>query len=247
MDYQGFSRELTDADVQELRSAWGQQLGLELSAREIVYLAERALTLEAICHGRIGTSIQDMVVRVLVALAALDQSDVVVRGAHLVEIGLMFGISLGALYDACVGRAKRVFVTGIDPMTGYYGDEKRDPVTGAAVSLGVVNRNMEFMHIPKDRMGIIVERSASAVEEVASLEREIDMLIIDGDHSYEAVKADYDLYSPLMRPGGFIVFDDYGVDEWPDVSACVDEEVVGSPGVELVRSGWRSAVFRITK
>jgi len=36
----------------------------------------------------------------------------------------------------------------------------------------------------------------------------LDLLFIDGDHSYEGVKADFDNYSPLVRPGGLIVFHD---------------------------------------
>jgi predicted O-methyltransferase YrrM len=36
----------------------------------------------------------------------------------------------------------------------------------------------------------------------------IDVLFIDGDHTYEGVKADYELYSPLVRPGGVIGFHD---------------------------------------
>ncbi len=36
----------------------------------------------------------------------------------------------------------------------------------------------------------------------------IDFLFIDGDHSYDAVKRDFELYTPLMNPGGEIVFHD---------------------------------------
>jgi len=36
----------------------------------------------------------------------------------------------------------------------------------------------------------------------------IDMLFIDGDHTYEGVKADYELYAPLVRSGGIIGFHD---------------------------------------
>jgi len=50
----------------------------------------------------------------------------------------------------------------------------------------------------------------------ASLERvktllggnQLDLLFIDGDHSYEGVKADFNLYSGLVRPDGLIVFHD---------------------------------------
>jgi predicted O-methyltransferase YrrM len=36
----------------------------------------------------------------------------------------------------------------------------------------------------------------------------IDVLFIDGDHSGESVRRDYELYSPLVRTGGLIVFHD---------------------------------------
>jgi len=38
--------------------------------------------------------------------------------------------------------------------------------------------------------------------------RDLDFLFIDGDHSYEGVKQDFDMYSPLVRPGGVIAFHD---------------------------------------
>ena len=36
----------------------------------------------------------------------------------------------------------------------------------------------------------------------------IDFLFIDGDHRYAGVKADYELYAPLVRKGGIIAFHD---------------------------------------
>jgi predicted O-methyltransferase YrrM len=36
----------------------------------------------------------------------------------------------------------------------------------------------------------------------------VDFLFIDGDHTYEGVKKDWEMYSPLVRPGGLIVFHD---------------------------------------
>ena len=38
--------------------------------------------------------------------------------------------------------------------------------------------------------------------------RPIDALFIDGDHTYNGVRMDYDLYRPLVRPGGVIAFHD---------------------------------------
>jgi cephalosporin hydroxylase len=36
----------------------------------------------------------------------------------------------------------------------------------------------------------------------------VDLLFIDGDHTYEGVKKDWEMYSPLVRSGGLIVFHD---------------------------------------
>jgi len=36
----------------------------------------------------------------------------------------------------------------------------------------------------------------------------VDFLFIDGDHTYEGVKADFEMYSSLVRPGGLIAFHD---------------------------------------
>jgi cephalosporin hydroxylase len=36
----------------------------------------------------------------------------------------------------------------------------------------------------------------------------LDFLFIDGDHSYEGVRADFKNYAELVRPGGFVAFHD---------------------------------------
>lgn len=38
--------------------------------------------------------------------------------------------------------------------------------------------------------------------------REVDFLFIDGDHSYEGVKSDFEMYSQLVRDGGLVAFHD---------------------------------------
>lgn len=53
----------------------------------------------------------------------------------------------------------------------------------------------------------------------------IDVLLIDGDHSFEGVSLDFYRYSPLVKPGGLILFHDIrpepnpgNVPDWPDDS-----------------------------
>lgn len=38
--------------------------------------------------------------------------------------------------------------------------------------------------------------------------RRLDLLFIDGDHSYEGVGKDFEMYAPLVRPGGLIALHD---------------------------------------
>ncbi len=38
--------------------------------------------------------------------------------------------------------------------------------------------------------------------------RSIDFLFIDGDHTYGGVKQDWEMYAPMVRPGGLIAFHD---------------------------------------
>jgi predicted O-methyltransferase YrrM len=38
--------------------------------------------------------------------------------------------------------------------------------------------------------------------------RPVDFLMIDGDHTYEGVACDYEMYGPLVAPGGVIAFHD---------------------------------------
>jgi predicted O-methyltransferase YrrM len=42
---------------------------------------------------------------------------------------------------------------------------------------------------------------------------EIDLLFIDGEHSRRQVEAEYRAYRPLVRPGGFILFDDIALSQ----------------------------------
>jgi len=52
---------------------------------------------------------------------------------------------------------------------------------------------------------------------------EVDAVYIDGDHSYEACRSDYDLWAPRLKKGGLLFFHDYGTPHTPGVVKAVDE------------------------
>lgn len=50
----------------------------------------------------------------------------------------------------------------------------------------------------------------------------IDLLYVDGQHSYSAVALDLDLWAPKVRPGGIVLCHDYNV---PQIKKAVDERL----------------------
>lgn len=65
--------------------------------------------------------------------------------------------------------------------------------------------------------------STEVVGEVESHTSSLDLLFIDGDHSYEGVKADWNAYNQFLKPGSFIVFHDSG---WAEgVKRVIREDV----------------------
>ncbi len=58
-----------------------------------------------------------------------------------------------------------------------------------------------------------MSQNAKSLEQVKNITPELDFVFIDGNHMYEYVKKDYEMYSPLVRKGGIIAFHDIGLNE----------------------------------
>ncbi len=72
-----------------------------------------------------------------------------------------------------------------------------------------------------------------------------DWVYVDGNHLYEFVSADLELYGPKVRDGGLLAGDDYGVQGWWEdgVTRAVDEFVAGR-GYEVVSLAANQFVLR---
>lgn len=60
-------------------------------------------------------------------------------------------------------------------------------------------------------------------------EKNIDILFIDGNHNYESVKTDYILWSPLIIPGGTIVFHDVAAAHTNGPLRVMEEYIFNNP------------------
>ena len=66
--------------------------------------------------------------------------------------------------------------------------------------------------------------STEVVERVRAITDTLDLLFIDGDHSYQGVKADWEAYKGFLTPGSIVIFHDYG---WADgVKRVIQEDVM---------------------
>jgi predicted O-methyltransferase YrrM len=233
-----FTRLMSYSDAKALSDYWNERLDLEIAPKHIQYMARKLLVIEAIGAGRIATSVGDAMIRAF-ATRSINRAEV-----QVLEIGTLFG--LGALF---VGEAARPFfdhveLTLIDPLDGYYGGLQVDPPTGLTVTRSVLESNVDRLAWPRDDVRIL--QGYSTEDEILSQasDREYDVLILDGDHSYDGIRLDFERYAHLVRQGGLLVVDDYGTPDWPDVGRYADDVIRFDPRFDFVGSGLRTAVFR---
>lgn len=76
----------------------------------------------------------------------------------------------------------------------------------------VANQNANLFN--KNNYDFLIKRANSQSSKTRDFVKQffangVDLLFIDGDHHYSPVMRDFELYSPLVNVGGFIIFDDY--------------------------------------
>lgn len=127
-------------------------------------------------------------------LAAVLERAIALNPSVIVEIGCMAGGTLYAWREIC----DEVYGITLPPPNPDYPKQH-----GASVLLGDSHEQAAIDWLREALAG-----------------RPIDVLHIDGDHSYDGVRADWEMYSPLVRPGGLILIH--------DVANSIDAPDVGS-------------------
>ena len=93
------------------------------------------------------------------------------------------------------------------------------------VPFDVVRRNIEKFNIHDNNFTYIHGNSheLETFKTLLSVTKDIDILFIDGGHEYLDALSDFGVYRQLVNKGGYIVFDDYGDDNYPGVRQAVHE------------------------
>jgi predicted O-methyltransferase YrrM len=120
------------------------------------------------------------------------------RLGTVVEIGTAGG---GTLLGWCALARADATIVSIDLPGGPFGGspEDRSPILRSFAAPG------QALHLL--RMDSARRRTYDEVQRLLG-DRRIDLLYIDGDHSYYGVRTDLLLYAPLVREGGLVVLHD---------------------------------------
>lgn len=117
----------------------------------------------------------------------------------VVEIGTDQG---GSLYTYCQAADPEATIVSIDKPFGKFGTTVQERVPERVKTY--VQGAQSLHRLSRDSHRKSTRRQLNKVLSG----RSIDFLMIDGDHSYEGVRRDWELYSPLVSEGGIVAFHD---------------------------------------
>jgi len=154
---------------------------------------------------------------------------------RILEIGTAGG---GTLFIWCRLAAEDATIISIDLPGGPFGG-------GYPLWRGVLYK---YFRKPGQKLHLVRGDShdPSTLERVREIlgGQELDFLFIDADHTYEGVKRDFEMYSPLVRRGGVVAFHDivpHPPETRCEVSRFWDEVKARYRHLEIVRDwsqGW---------
>lgn len=144
------------------------------------------------------------------------------KAKNILEIGSYFGSSL---HHWLYYSSENARVISIDlPISDFCGpNDPRVPVQEFAIKNEWklwTKRNNNKLHLIQSCSQL--ESTKKEVEKLLNGEK-LDFLFIDGDHRYENVKKDFDMYAPLVREKGIIALHDIGYAEEGGVHKLWDD------------------------
>ena len=130
----------------------------------------------------------------------------------ILEIGTLRG---GTLFALCKLAHPQATIISVDLPGGQFGGGYNSIQASLLRRFTTPRQSLHLL-----RADSHLNSTRQAVEEISPT---LDLLFIDGDHSYAGVKHDFALYSPIVRPAGMIVFHDiapHDTHKFPLEPAC---------------------------
>jgi len=130
-------------------------------------------------------------------------------GATLLEVGSYLGASACFLAAAAKERGGKVHCV--------------DTWHNEGMSEGLRDTWEQFVANTRPYASLIVPHRGLSVDVAKEFSGQIDLLFLDGDHSYEGCRADVLAWLPHLKTGGVLVMHDYG---WAEGVQRVTAELV---------------------
>lgn len=149
--------------------------------------------------------------------------------AIFVEVGSWAGKSAAFMGVEIVNSGKPIKLYCVDPF--YDGGPDLRETEHAKLHTDIPLYDQFLANIAPVQQVIVPMRMLSVDAAARFNDRTVSFVMIDGDHSYDAVRDDIRAWLPKLRPGGIIAGDDYG---WPGVMQAVREAFGGDARVRWI-------------
>jgi len=168
--------------------------------------------------------------------------------AQVVEVGSWMGASTCFLAAGLKGVTAKVYAVDNFQGLSTCGEDaawyrRHFQKLGAASTLDIFKNNFAAL-VLSARAEPVVSDSLAAAQMLAAKRGAIDLIFIDGDHSYEACKADIGAWAPFVKRGGVIAFHDFG-SRASGVTQAIFEEIKAGRFAEIVGVANTVIAFRM--
>lgn len=161
------------------------------------------------------------------------------HGACIVEVGVALGKSVAYAASKCIELKRHdVRIYAVDPFGGYArnGEQQKAGPPTPDGDYHLFEASMRE-HAPEERARINLLRLTS-LEAATCFARRTwrlpHLVVLDADHTFEAVRDDIEAWRAVLAPGGWIGGDDYEEEAFPGVIRAV-KECFGPLPVEVRR------------
>jgi predicted O-methyltransferase YrrM len=168
--------------------------------------------------------------------------------AQVVEVGSWMGASTCFIAGGLKGDHAKIFA--VDNFQGlstcgedaaWYNRHFRR--LGSNSTLDIFRANFAALGFGS-RAEPVVNDSLAAARQLDLKRGRIDLIFIDGDHSYEACKADIAAWAPFVKHGGVMAFHDFG-SRADGVTRAIFEEIKAGRFAEIIGVAGTIIAFRM--
>ncbi len=167
------------------------------------------------------------------------------KGGVCIEVGVW----RGEFTQMLLNQLQPKKLTLIDPWKNF--DAREDAFDGKTKDdeFERIFNEVNSKYAAQIAVGQVEVKRALSADALAEMDNEsLDFAYLDGDHSYEGVKADLAGVFPLMKSGGVIMMDDYHRRGWwGDAVIRAAQEFLGSHSQEVQIRALQGAQLAIAK